>query len=541
MTATGDDPAPGPDRLGVIAQYGLLAGPLLTMLDSSIVNVAVAPIAGELHTGLATVGWTVSGYLLALGVGLAGTSFLARCFGTRAVYAVSLISFTLASAGCAGAPTIELLITARVLQGLLGAPLVPLAMSMLLGGRGSARSISPAAGMLLFLAPALGPTLGGGLIALGGWRTVFLVNIPVGLVAVLAARRIPTHLTPGRAPTAPFDLRGLVLLAAGLTGVLFGASQGGTSGWASPMSWATLAGGVLLLTGYTAWAFHCPHPILDLALLRRRVPTLALLLCALASVVTFAAVFLLPVFMQSVQGHSAAATGLALLPQGIVAGLGTVLGRSLLTRTSIRTTVVAGFTILTVASLGLLAIDAHTSLAVTATILTGRAAAIGLVITPLLYAITSTLDTDQLADANSLFNILQRIAGSLGIGLIAALFTTQTHTRGPVPALHTTALLLTVITAAAALTAILLPHQRVDADPAAQPSTSAPPAPNPTTPAGCQDDLVVVQPDGQGTAEHEEDRRAKFTEYYVHWPAPGTRQRRLQPGRAASSTTPRAR
>lgn len=174
MTATGDDPAPGPDRLGVIAQYGLLAGPLLTMLDSSIVNVAVAPIAGELHTGLATVGWTVSGYLLALGVGLAGASFLARRLGTRAVYVVSLIGFTLASAGCAGAPTIELLITARVLQGLLGAPLVPLAMSMLLGGRGSARSTSPAAGMMLFLAPALGPTLGGGLIVLGGWRTVFL-------------------------------------------------------------------------------------------------------------------------------------------------------------------------------------------------------------------------------------------------------------------------------------------------------------------------------------------------------------------------------
>lgn len=281
MTATGDDPAPGPDRLGVIAQYGLLAGPLLTMLDSSIVNVAVAPIAGELHTGLATVGWTVSGYLLALGVGLAGASFLARRLGTRAVYVVSLIGFTLASAGCAGAPTIELLITARVLQGLLGAPLVPLAMSMLLGGRGSARSISPAAGVMLFLAPALGPTLGGGLIALGGWRTVFLVNIPVGLVAVLAARRIPTHLAPGRAPTAPFDLRGLVLLAAGLTGVLFGASRGGTSGWASPMSWAMLAGGVLLLAGYTTWAFHCPHPILDLALLRRRIPTLALLLCAL--------------------------------------------------------------------------------------------------------------------------------------------------------------------------------------------------------------------------------------------------------------------
>ncbi len=96
-------------------------------------------------------------------------------------------------------------------------------------------------------------------------------------------------------------------------------------------SWAPLTGGVLLLAAYTGWAFHVPHPILDLSLLRRRIPTLALLLCALASVVTFATVFLLPVFVQSVQRRSAAATGLALLPQGIVTGLDTVRGRNLLT------------------------------------------------------------------------------------------------------------------------------------------------------------------------------------------------------------------
>ncbi len=474
MTVTGGRQSDGSERLSVLAQYGLLAGPLLTMLDSSIVNVAVAPIARSLHASVAVVGWTVSGYLLALAVGLAGTSFLARRFGTLAVYAVSLLGFTLASAGCAAAPTIEGLIAARLLQGLLGAPLVPLAMSMLLGGRGNARSVSPAAGMLLFLGPALGPTIGGGLIALGGWRTMFLVNVPVGLVAVLAARRIPAARAPGRAPTAPPDLPGLVLLATGLIGVLFGGSQGGTGGWTAAASRAPLAGGVLLLAGYAGWAFHHPHPILDLSLLRRRTPTLALLLCALASVVTFAAVFLLPVFVQSVQGHSAAATGLALLPQAVITGLGTVLGQSLLPRISLRITVVTGFLILTVASLGLLAIDARTPLAVTAAILAARAAAIGLVITPLLYAITSTLDTGQLADANSLFNIFQRIAGSLGIGLIAALFTTQTRTHGPVAALHTTGLILTMIAIVAAAAAILLPSRRVNASPATQSSTAEP-------------------------------------------------------------------
>jgi MFS family permease len=103
------------------------------MLDSSIANVAVAPIARELHAGLTAVQWTVSGYLLALGAGLAGTAYLARRFGTRPVYRLSVIAFTVASALCALAPAIGVLIGARIVQGLVAAPLVPLAMSMLLG------------------------------------------------------------------------------------------------------------------------------------------------------------------------------------------------------------------------------------------------------------------------------------------------------------------------------------------------------------------------------------------------------------------------
>lgn len=454
--ATGTQ-APAARALGAVAQYGLLAGPLLSMLDSSIVNVAVAPIARELHAPLTLVGWVISGYLLALGVGLAATSWLARRFGTLPIYGASVLAFTLASAYCAVAPGVGWLIAARISQGLAGAPLVPLAMSMLLGGNGDRRTVSPLAGIMLFLAPALGPSAGGALIAAWGWRSIFLINVPVGLAAAAAARRIPAGHAPGRAPAAPLDLAGLILLAAGLTGVLTGASQAGTSGWSSPASWAPLTAGTLLLACYAARAARLQHPVLDLALLRRRTPALGMLLCAAASIVTFAAVFLLPVFAQDVQGHSPAATGLALLPQGIVTGLGTVLGQKLLTRISVRTTVISGFTILTGASLGLLAITATTPLAVTAAILAGRAAAIGLVITPLLQAITGTLGDAQLADASTVFNICQRIAGALGIGLIATLFAADARSNGPVPALHDTGLVLTAIAAIAAAAAAMLP------------------------------------------------------------------------------------
>jgi EmrB/QacA subfamily drug resistance transporter len=454
-----------PARLGPLVQYALLAGPLLSMLDSSIVNVAVEPIARELHASLTTVQWTVSGYLLALGAGLAGTAYLARRFGTLPVYRVSVIAFTLASALCALAPGAGVLVAARVMQGLVAAPLVPLAMSMLLGrGTGAARSISPLAGMMLFLGPALGPTVGGALIGAGGWRAIFVINVPLGVMAAVAVRFVPAALAPGRTPGARFDLPGLILLAAGLTGLLLGASQGAASGWASAATLVPLIAGAVLLAGYAGWALRREQPALDLSLAMKRpggggwaVPALSMALCALASVVTWAAVFLLPVFVQSVQGRSALAAGLTLLPQGLVTGLSTVLAPRLLTRLTVRVTVLAGFAVLAVASLGLFLVDATTPLWVIALILACRSVSIGLVINPLLQALTGPLRPGQLGDANTLFNTWQRIAGSFGIGLLAALYATQSRTNGPVPALHLVGLVLAVIAGTGVLAALALP------------------------------------------------------------------------------------
>jgi EmrB/QacA subfamily drug resistance transporter len=459
VTATGELAAPAARRFGPIVQYALLAGPLLSMLDSSIVNVAVAPIGRELHASLPAVQWAVSGYLLALGTGLAATSYLARRFGTLPLYTASITAFTLASASCAAAPTISVLIISRVVQGLVAAPMVPLAMSMLLGG-GARRSMSPVAGMLLFLGPALGPTAGGALIGAGGWRTIFLINVPLGLAAALFARAIPARLAPGRIAGTRLDLPGLGLLAGGLALVLFAATEGGENGWTSNECWIPLAVGAALLAGYAGWSAGIEHPALDLSLARRATCALSLTLCALASVVTFAVVFLLPVFMQEVQRHSALATGLTLAPQGVITGVSMALGQGVLKRFSVRGTVLTGFALLAAASLALLAITAATPLPLTATLLAARAVSIGLVISPLLAVVTDPLDTVELGDANTLFSIWQRIAGSFGVGLISALYASRSRTHGPVAALHLTGIVVTAVSAAGVLGAAFLPSLR---------------------------------------------------------------------------------
>ena len=454
-------PPGGARRAGPLVQYALLAGPLLSMLDSSIVNVAVEPIARELHASLTVVQWTVSGYLLALGAGLAATAYLARRFGTLPVYRASVIAFTVASALCALAPGAGMLVGARILQGLVAAPLVPLAMSMLLGrDTAGARAISPVAGILLFLGPALGPTVGGALIGAAGWRAIFLINVPLGALAGVAVRYVPAAMAPDRRPGARFDLPGLILLGAGLTSLLLGADQGASAGWTAPASWMPLAAGAALIACYVGWAARRDQPALDLSLARQRGPALSMALCALASVVTWAAVFLLPVFVQSVQGRSALVAGLAMAPQGLITGLSAALAPRWLTGLTVRVIVLAGFAVLAVATLGLLLITAATPLWLIAAILAGRSVAVGLVITPLLQALVQPLRPDQLGDANTLFNTWQRIAGSFGIGLVAALYATRARSLGPVAALHSAGLVLVAIAAAGALGALALPAVR---------------------------------------------------------------------------------
>ena len=446
----------------VVVQYALLAGPLLSMLDSSVVNVAAEPIARALHTPLGTVQWTVSGYLLALGTGLAGTAYLARRYGTLPVYRASIVVFTVASALCALSPDAAALIGFRAVQGLVAAPLVPLAMSMLLGKSGGARSMSPVAGILLFAAPTFGPTVGGALIGAGGWRLIFAINVPFGVLAWWAAKRLPPGVSTVRSDErTEFDFYGLAMLAAGVTLVLFGTSQGGTDGWDAAACWGPLAAGAALLAGYVRWAAGRVQPALDLSLARQPAAALSMGLCALAAVVTWAAVFLLPVFVQTAQGRSALAAGVALAPQGVITGVSTALGPRVLTRFTVRATVCAGFAVLGLGSLLLLTVGAGTPLWLISLILAVRSVSIGLVISPLLTALTGPLPPRRMGDASTLFNVVNRMAGSFGIGLLASLYAVRARSGGgPVGALHVTGVVIACVAGAGAVAAVLLPAVR---------------------------------------------------------------------------------
>lgn len=452
---------PAPSPLGAVARYGLLIGPLLSMIDSSIVNVAVPDIATELKAQLDDVQWVVSGYLLALGVALALTAYLAKRFGTLRVYTVSMILFVVVSAACAIAPNIEFLVAFRALQGFAGAPLVPLALSILLGKDGIGGGKIPiSAGLVLFLAPALGPTLGGLLIGAGGWRWIFLVNVPVGVIGLLLMLRVPKHIGAQPDAATRFDPVGFVLLALGLTAALLGATEGTSEGWDSPLAWGPLGGGLLLLVAYTFWALRRAHPAVDVKMILHRNSALALVLQILCSVVAFGTVFLIPVFTQSVQGYSAVETGIALLPQGIIMGLGTFVGQKLSGRIPLRVLVVAGFVALAVSSVYLLFLEQDTPLWLTAVALSVRAIAIGFVTTPLLVAMLAPLPEEELADGNTLFNITQRLGGSIGVSILGAIVAGGATLAATIDNFHLVGGILIAIAAVSAVLALFLQQEK---------------------------------------------------------------------------------
>jgi MFS family permease len=339
-------------------------------------------------------------------------------------------------------------------------------MSMLLGGAtgigGAKARMSPSAGMLLFLGPALGPSLGGlllGAVSGGdGWRVLFLINVPMGALAIAAARRLPASVAPAPQPAARPDVAGLALLVAGLVGVLYGVDRITRGAVTPPTTWGPLVVGVVMLALYAAHSRRVTHPALDLSILRDRSVALAFTLCGTASVAAWSIVFVVPVFLESGQGHSALMTGVALLPQGIVTGLSTLLGATCGEKIGVRRTVLGGFALLLVASIGLFALDASTPLWLTALILAARAAAVGLTITPLVLVATEPLRPEQQADANTSFNVVQRILGSFGIGVVATLFTRQASRSGDVPALHTVALVITVLAGLSTIAAVYLPR-----------------------------------------------------------------------------------
>jgi EmrB/QacA subfamily drug resistance transporter len=411
-------------RIAIVVVLGMI----MSVLDTTIVNVALESLSRDLHTPLSDIQWVVSAYLLALAAVIPLSGWAVRRYGAFRVYIYGLALFTAGSALCGLATTSEQLIAFRVLQGLGGGMLAPTGLTILVNStdRDDLPKLMSAIGVPLVLAPVFGPTLGGFLLQSVSWHAIFLVNVPIGIVTgVLAFRMLPRD-GPDKEGAGRLDWLGLLLAGFGTVGVTYGLSQSATAGsFTSPSVILPMIGGAVLIVLFILRSRVIKNPLLDFRLYAIRAYSSAAVVMFCMGAALFGAMVLLPLYFQLDRGQDAIHTGLALIPQGLGASVGMYGSARATRRFGAGLTSLVGVFIVLTATLPYLFVGDTTPYIVLASAMVVRGVGVGLAMMPAMTAAFSPLDEEQVHDASPQLNVIQRIGGSLGTAVIAVVLQTR--------------------------------------------------------------------------------------------------------------------
>ncbi len=398
----------------------VVAGAIMSILDTTIVNVALETLSVDLSSPIGSVQWVVTGYMLALAAVIPVSGWAARRLGTKRLYVISLVLFTLGSLLCGFAWSIDSLIVFRVLQGLGGGMLMPTGMIILARAAGPERMgrVLSVVGVPMVLAPVFGPVIGGLFVEHLGWRWIFFVNIPVGIVAVVLAL---TLLPAGRAEAAGrLDWLGVALLSTGLPALTYGLAEAGSgAGFTSASAFVPVLAGLGLTGAFVVHSLRSPAPLLNVRLYGNRAfaAASATTFCLGASL--FGAMILLPLYFQIVRGDSVVRTGLMLVPQSLGAALAMPFAGRLADRVGGGPLALAGVVLTAVSTIPLALISADTAVWQIEASLLLRGLGIGIAIMPAMSAAYAVLRPEQIADATPQLTVVQRVGGSIGTAVLA--------------------------------------------------------------------------------------------------------------------------
>jgi EmrB/QacA subfamily drug resistance transporter len=401
-------------RIGTVT----VLGTVMSVLDTTIVNVALEPLSRALHSDLRAISWVVTAYLLAIAAISPIAGWASRRVGTRTLYLLSLVLFTAGSLACGLAWDTPSLVIARVLQGAGGALLMPVGQSIIMkaAGRANLGRVMGTLGVPTVLAPVVGPTLGGFLLETFSWRAIFLINLPVGVLAFcLGLRMLPAD--PGQR-TYKLDVTGLALGSFGVTAVTYGLSEVASD----PAVFRAkvlvpVVVGLAALVVFVVHALGREHPLLDLRLFGDRTYSLASIGVFVNGATSLGGLILLPLYLQSVRHESATTTGLLVAPTAI--GVVVLMRRAgrLTDRFGGGRVALVGMAVTALGTLPLAWITDDTSYWFICSAMFVRGLGTALAGMPLTAAALVSIEAPKGSDATAQLNVLQRVGASLGTAL----------------------------------------------------------------------------------------------------------------------------
>lgn len=422
MNAPGPAPLGGP-RLALLT-IAIALATFMEVLDTSVANVAVPTIAGDLAVSPSQGTWVISSYAVASAIAVPLTGWLARRVGEVRLFTASVLLFTLMSVLCGQANSLPMLVVCRLLQGLVSGPMVPLSQSLLLASYPPAKRGMALAfwAMTIVVAPILGPMLGGWITDQAHWPWIFYINLPVGLLSaavswsLLRGRETPVQ-------RAPIDIGGLALLVLGVGALQMMLDNGADLDWfGSPVIVALACTAALCLTLLVAWELTAEHPIVDLSLFARRNFALGTVVLFAGFSAFFSTIVVFPLWLQTVMQYTPTWAGIATAPVGILSlVLSPVIGRNL-ARLELRLVVSLAFVILGGASLwnAGLALNASLQDLVWPRVVMGAGLACFFV--PINSIVLSGLPQERVAAAAGLSSFLRTMGGAVGTALSVTLW-----------------------------------------------------------------------------------------------------------------------
>lgn len=414
--------------------YGMIAilfvGAFVAFLNNTLLNIALPAIMDEFSVKPSQVQWLTTGYMLVNGILIPASAFFIQKFTNRSLFITAMSLFSLGTLLAIFAPSFWLLVAARMIQASGSAMMMPLLMNIMLAAfpiekRGTAMGFF---GLVMFTAPAIGPTLSGWIIEHYTWRTLFVVVLPIALATLVYAIFKLRNITPNREMT--LDFYSLILSTVGFGGILYGFSSAGDKGWTSPIVYGTILIGLVSIFLFVTRQLKMKEPMLDFKIYKHPMFALASAISIFLSISMFSGMILTPLYVQTIRGISPLDSGLLMLPGALLMGVMSPITGRLFDRYGPRVMSITGLVITIITTYYLSKLGLDSGYYYIMFIYTARMFGFSLVMMPVMTNGLNQLPMKSNPHGTAMNNTLQQVSGAIGTALLLTIMTKRMESKG---------------------------------------------------------------------------------------------------------------